>query len=187
MREINLGEAIDFSKDIIWYGDNKNYYDKYSRGYFNTTECIKEYLSKENYNRGRALSVLASGDHIFNLIYQGFREIDAFDINVLQYFVYHFKRALILECSWEEYKLVDSILTSGDVRGRYVLQRVNRYLPDMVRKYWEEIFLYLEVTNKSLERLFSFSHSNSFLANNYLSSREDYQKLRGVLNDARVN
>ena len=46
---------------------------KYARTYFSTNENINGYLkfiSNDNYNN--ALTVLASGDHLFNLINKGF-------------------------------------------------------------------------------------------------------------------
>ena len=87
-----------FTSDIIKH-------TKYSTLYFWTNENINAYLSlfpMEMYEN--ALSVLSSGDHIFNLIQRGILDIDTFDSNLLtKYYALGLKKAMILKYSYKDF------------------------------------------------------------------------------------
>ena len=62
-------------------------------------------------DKKKALSVLASGDHVFNLIYYGILNIDTFDTNRLtEYYALGLKRAALLAFTYEEYLLFNQKL-----------------------------------------------------------------------------
>ena len=78
------------------------YYDKV---YPFTNENIKAYLASFDFSdKKRALSVLSSGDHPFNLISKGITDVDTFDINRLtEYYALGLKRAMIMKYSYQEF------------------------------------------------------------------------------------
>lgn len=64
------------------------YHNAFSnRVYSYTNENIKSYLNNFDFNgKSSALSVLSSGDQVFNLIHNGITNIDTFDSNYLTEF-----------------------------------------------------------------------------------------------------
>lgn len=77
-------------------------FKSYSPVFLDTNEEITDYLKNQNLN-GRALTVCASGDHIFNLLCKGVEKIDSFDINKVSYYYYKLKYAWILQHSYQEF------------------------------------------------------------------------------------
>ena len=80
-------------------------HSKYSKIYFWTNENVDAYLNLVTFEgKDSALSVLASGDQLFNLICKGIINIDTFDSNKLtEYFAFGLKRAAILKYSYQDY------------------------------------------------------------------------------------
>lgn len=73
--------------------------------YLFTTENISGYLDKippfENKN---VLSVCASGDHAFECLLRGAKNVDVFDINYLQQYVLELKSRMIQNLSYKDFK-----------------------------------------------------------------------------------
>lgn len=73
--------------------------------YLFTTENISGYLDKippfENKN---VLSVCASGDHAFECLLRGAKNVDVFDINYLQQYVLELKSKMIQNLSYKDFK-----------------------------------------------------------------------------------
>ena len=102
--------CIEAAEKII--ADNVKYniktrpfYSEYSKPFFWTNEAIPTYLDKVNLkDKDSALTVLSSGDHLFNLVAKGILDVDTFDINKLtEYFALGFKKAMILKYSYLEF------------------------------------------------------------------------------------
>lgn len=70
-------------------------FSEYHKSYYWTNENIKGYLDKVDFEgKDNALAVLASGDHIFNLVEKGISNIDTFDTNKLtEYYALGFKKS----------------------------------------------------------------------------------------------
>ncbi|MBQ8535348.1 MAG: DUF3419 family protein [Bacilli bacterium] len=77
-------------------------FSDYTPVYEYTTEdignSIGHYTSKD-----RVLTVLSSGDHVFNYILRGAEDIEAFDLNVITNYYYKLKRAIIEKLPFEEF------------------------------------------------------------------------------------
>ena len=70
---------------------------------------IGHYTSKD-----RILTVLSSGDHVFNYLLRGAEDIEAFDLNVITKYYYKLKRAIIEKLPYDEFlKEVSNIVPYG--------------------------------------------------------------------------
>lgn len=188
--QVNLDDALFYSKQIIKNGD---YYSgvkfrEYSKAFVGASENINFYLKRERYRREKALTVLAGGDHVFNLIFQDFKQIDAFDINKLQYFVYKFRRAMIEVLSYKEFLYanlrfdcccIDSLLE--------ILEKTKEHLEEDVYEYYRKILEFAKKTGR-LENLYYMVIGDFWKKyNNYLASEETYLMLKNKMADANVN
>lgn len=187
---IDLEEAIDYSRVIMFDDSNNLEFSEYNKAFFNATECVREYLERERFNKDRALTVLSSGDQIFNLIHDGVRQIDAFDINKLQYFVYQLRRAFILKYPKDSY-----IILCRSFGGDYqieekleVIKQLKTYLPEDVYEYFRRILEYAKTKKDAkLSNLLIPTGIDIELTNNYLVSDEDYLKVRKGIEDTEIN
>lgn len=134
-------------------------FDKYHRPYYLfTNENIDAYLKAANIKSGsKALSVLASGDQAFNLIANGIKDIDTFDINKLtEYYVFGLKMALILKCNYQEFTEAYSKLLCILTSPEEIMSIIRDSLPYMYGKYriyWTEILDFYNKLNKESELL----------------------------------
>lgn len=190
MEAINLDDALFYSKLIIKNGD---YYSglrfrEYSKGYMGTTENVRFYLEKEKLKQEKALTILGSGDHVFNLILKGFKVIDAFDINKLQYFVYHLRRTMIEVLSYKEFLEVNLYFDNYRIENlREIIDRLKRHLKEDVYEYYCKILEYAK-TRGSLENLYYFVIADLWKDDNlYLKNENSYLDLKSKLNDVKVN
>ena len=77
-------------------------FSNYMPVYEYTTEDIGNSIG--NYtSKDRILTVLSSGDHIFDYLLRGAENIEAFDINVITNYYYKLKRAIIEKLSYDEF------------------------------------------------------------------------------------
>lgn len=186
--EVELKEAIKASEDIISYGNYRAGFTSFSQGFFTNTECIKEPLEKENFAKTRALSVLASGDHVFNLVHAGVKIIDAFDINLLQYFVYHLRVAFLKNYAYEDYiKICSAFLTKICAEDLIeIINKLKASLPIDVYEYYRGV-LDFNLTTRRIKNLYFPVSESFYLGNNYLASEKDYLALKKELEETEVN
>lgn len=190
MENINLDEALFYSKLIIKNGDyySGKSFRKYSKCFIGASEYIKFYLEQENFNRQRALTVLGAGDHVFNLAFMDVKEIDAFDINMLQYFVYILRKAMLDSLGYEEFKFVnlrfDSYAIDGLAQG---IEKSKKALSEDVYEYYRKILEFAKKCGR-LENLYYMVIGDFWRNyNNYLQSEETYLALREKLKSTKIN
>lgn len=186
-KEVNL--AVRESIDIIKYGDRRSGFSTYSRGFFATTECIKEYLERVEFAKTRALTVLSCGDQIFNLVHNGVKEIDAFDINTLQYYVYQLRLAMLKNYSYKDFVMFNVEFANGfSVSYEFIeiVKKLKESLPDDVYHYYRSVLDY-SLKFRGLNRLYMPVSLNFTCSNNYLASEEDYLFLRKQIEEVQVN
>lgn len=178
---VDLEKAIEASAEIMARRAGREF-SKYCCSYFGTTENIAGYLRNLEFNKQRALTPIASGDHIFNLAFEGVKKIDAFDINELTYYLFYLKRAMILVLSYEEYLSVGNILFSRDVkRFEELLARLKPFMPQDVYLYY---LMMLELEKNEFYCQFSNLFRYTGLAkecNLYLETQDAYLKTREML------
>lgn len=84
--------------------------NRFGSGGFSDHTPVYEYTTEDignsigNYtSKDRILTVLSSGDHVFNYLLRGAENIEAFDLNVITKYYYKLKRAIIEKLSFEEF------------------------------------------------------------------------------------
>lgn len=190
MALVDLDDALLFSKYFLsgeaYWG--LYVFSEYSKGYIFTNEDINGYLTSEEYNKNKALTILGSGDHVFNLISHGFNNIDAIDINKLEYYVYELKKCAIMHLSfWDFLNFFDAINKSDIVKMLNYLAQLKKYLPEDVYKYFENVIIELR-GDGLLPNLYTFSSRISYIKGNlYLKGEDEYLNLRSGLEKAQVN
>lgn len=198
-----MTKCIEESKKYIEqqvYSNREDFYgelfDKFQKVYLTTNENIKDYIENVDItNKENALSVLGSGDHIFNLIEKGILNIDTFDINRLtEFFVFGLKFAMIYKYNYKEYLKTLSVIINDNASLEEITTIINDLLPHMsnkYRKYWKEIneFNYkLQKNKKNKINLFNllgigdYSIDNIIFRNNYLTDQLSYEALKSNLN-----
>ncbi len=187
---MNLEEAIKASLKIIDDAFNQpsfKGFESYISCYMAATECIKEYLLCCDYNRDRALTVLGSGDHIFNLLHQGIEKIDAFDVNKLQYFVYHLRKAMLLELTYDDFCRANYYFAGFNNEDSLdLVNRLKNYLPEDVYEYFRRVFEHCIKENAYSSFLFHSVSKHFKYANIYLKSEEEFLKVKKSLLQANV-
>lgn len=189
METINLEEAIANSRHLMGY-DYSLIFRKYSMSYFTTTEFISDYLGNERFNTRSALTVLASGDHVFSLALSGFSKIDAFDINRLAYYVYYLKLAMLKKLPYDAFLKICYYFTYYSYRDE-VKEMVDSLKSDMPEDVYEYFRRILEIDEKEIGSIYNLFYEAVFdmleVANPYLHSEDDYLMCRKRMSDTEVN
>ena len=183
----NLEDAIKGSINLINEEKTTNLFSKYSKTYLFTTECIKEYLNRERFNKTKALTVLSSGDHVFNLICKDVYDIDTFDINELTYYLFYLKRAIILKLPLPAFKYITYNLGKDLEKDLKLLEILKDELPKDVYEYYRYIFTYCQKyqpdgLKKLIWGLAIYIGNDSI----YLENIKEYIKLRQKLKKAHI-
>lgn len=176
-------------------------FSKYSKGYLWTNENIKEYINKKyisEYNS--ALSVTASGDHLFNLILNNVLNIDTFDTNTLtEYNVLGLKKALIEKFKYNDFLTICELIANNMLTLEETTYLIKDLLPLMdkkYRKYWQKISEYnyqLQKNNDEYLDLFAMlfiniTEKNNFIKrNSYLMGKDNYDKFKENMMRANIN
>lgn len=176
-------------------------FSKYSKGYLWTNENIKEYINKKyisEYNS--ALSVTASGDHLFNLILNNVLNIDTFDTNTLtEYNVLGLKKALMEKFKYNDFLTICELIANNMLTLEETTYLIKDLLPLMdkkYRKYWQNISEYnyqLQKNNDEYLDLFAMlfiniNEKNNFIRrNSYLMGKDNYDKFKENMMRANIN
>lgn len=203
-----MDEATFYAKEMIENQVNQKRitnvfepFSKYSKGYLWTNENIKEYINKKyisEYNS--ALSVTASGDHLFNLILNNVLNIDTFDTNTLtEYNVLGLKKALIEKFKYNDFLTICELIANNMLTLEETTYLIKDLLPLMdkkYRKYWQNISEYnyqLQKNNDEYLDLFAMlfiniTEKNKFIRrNSYLMGKDNYDKFKENMMRANIN
>ena len=172
----------------------------YQKVYFHTNENINFYMGFASLSKNtNALTVLGSGDHAFNLITSGVRNIDTFDLNRLtEYFAFGLKIAKILKYNYYEYLVIDQKLMDFNITLDELSDIIIGLIPYMDKKYrlfWRKVIdinyklqknskepmnlIYLICTGVNSPRI----HNNN---NRYLTDEAYYIALKHNLQQANL-
>src|SRR5574344_1334504 len=105
--------------------------------YIFTNELLKQYIPMMNVQKKDILTVTGSGDQTLNLILEGAKSIDTYDINLYAKNYMYFKIANILCFSYEEfcdYYLADKINTTKYLN---YYKRTRDFLPNDLLSFWD--------------------------------------------------
>lgn len=195
---IDLEKALEASKKIMLeksFGDwQKPVFSTYGPSYFMTSEKLNTYLKELELKGKKALSVLSSGDHNFNLIAKGVEYIDTYDVNQLAYFIYYLKYTMICSSSLKEFKQLESqLLRRDDLKAwNEMLIRLREFAPTDVCCYYEELVRFNEFLSrtKGEKNLFPYlclvPQAGSY-ANLYDANSENFETLKANLERAQVH
>ena len=176
-------------------------FSKYQKVYFSSNENIKEYLSLVNIkNKDSALTVMGSGDQVFNLICKNIMNIDTFDTNLLtDYYVMGLKRSMILKYNYYEFKDAYNILNNEFSPVSDIYDIISELLPYMDSKYryfWSNIIEYIFLTQKRYKTNINpiyllFIHIKDFeqfkFSNYYLHDIDKYNKLKNNISKVNIS
>ena len=200
--------AVIYAKSIIEkqvrnseYSVIDSFFKKYQKGFYWTNENIGSYLNIFDLNnRKKALSVMASGDHVFNLIYRGISDVDTFDINRLtEYFVLGLKRTMILKYDYYEFLYMINYIIEPNISLEELTNILIYLIKDMDLKYklfWEEILNFnyhiqkFYGTNLNLMLMLyvsPFAKTSHINNNDYLLDPYCYEEFRNKLKNANIS
>ena len=197
-----MKEAIDATKDIITKQVEAQKifmfgvpFSEYQRVYKETNENIDGYMRLLDFQgKESALTVLASGDHVFNLIYYGIMNIDSFDTNKLtEYYALGIKKSAILAFPYFEYlrfmrKIMDPDISLDELNA--LIESLFPFMDQKNRIFWKEIISYNYVIQKrtlvklNLFHMILINIGKEYMGiakNTYLKSEENYEQLRQKL------
>ena len=182
--------------------DDKLPYTKYSRFHLSTNENIGAYLKELPAGANSALSILSSGDHVFNLINNGVLSIDAFDNNRLtEYYALGIKRAMIAKYTYEEYISVLQKFYNPDislVEITEIIMDLLDYMDEPYRTFWENLANYNYKSQKNSDkplnlmlmlstRDFQMTREQLIRRNEYLQNETTYENLRRLNGIANIS
>lgn len=175
-------------------------FSTYQKVYFSTNENIKLYMEKSGISHmNSALSVMAGGDHVFNLVEKGISNIDTFDTNALtEFYVLGIRRAMIMRYSYKEYlitldKLLDINISLEKLTT--ILLDLLPYMDLRYKDYWKQIidFNYKSQLEKGINiNLFSLlfidivSSEKLLERNSYLENENVYNKFKTNLINSNI-
>ena len=199
-------DAINETKKIIEKQVLKNdvfesgeIFGKYSKVYASSNENIAGYMEKIDFQGcSKALTVMSSGDHPFNIALNGIKTIDTFDSNALtEYSVLGIRRSAIIKYDYKQFLNFLKKIISYEISLDEVSDLINAFIPVMdeyYRKYWKEIKDYnynLQKQYNTNINLFRLLLKDLFTLENieknaYLKDEESYNKLRSIIKDVNI-
>jgi len=202
-----MTEAIKGAKFLIdkQIGEGKIYtfgeaFSTYQKVYAATNENIAGYVNLvDTTNKEKVLSVLSSGDHVFNLITNDVFNIDTFDSNALtEYYALGLRRALILKYNYYDYfKAIVILTTSYSVdEVTEIIKGLLPYMEENHKIFWEQIINYnyriqkLRLRKLNLLKMLCLTAEDVLIKNdynNYLLNETTYEKLRTNLKLANIS
>lgn len=140
--------------------------------------------------REKVLSVIGSGDQILNLILEGTKEIDAFDISSFPKYFLYLKMAAIKALSKEEYiEFFYDVSHRSEVYDD-MYDRISFYLDDEISSFWDSLFNFFDWQDIYNSTLFSsepYIAANAINQNKFLQCDAAYEELRRALDDVVIN
>lgn len=176
------------SRSVFNFGSQEMFHNT-SAVYKKSNERIQDY---QDYfiNKNKVLSVIGSGDQILNMILEGVKEIDSFDISIFPKYFLFLKFAAVQGLSREEY--IDFFYDYNNRAEVYddMYDRISEYLEPSIKEFWDALlgfFDWQEVYDSTLFSSEPCMVNDAILQNKFLQSDEDYLKLRSRLPYKKIN
>lgn len=109
-----------------------------SKAYLRTTENINGYYNRLNFRDKKVLTVIGSGDHIFEAILRGAKEVEGFDISENAILLYYLKEAAIKTMDFEEYMNFFYVENKCFTKEGY--NKLRSKLNEITLPYWDKVF-----------------------------------------------
>lgn len=198
--ERKMPKLIDHAVKIVHsdfdrYATSDDTFNAYSPTYVFTTENLNGYYDHLDFHDKSVLTVVGSGDHIFEAILRGAKKIDAFDISGFAILFYYLKKAAIETLEYEEF--VYFFLGQNLSFKRKSYDKIRTHLEPNASKFWDAIYdncradviiesgIFREIEpifiKNPLDKARILSGMSSYLNEN------NYNKLRSLISDCEVN
>lgn len=175
-KEENIG-IVDAKKFLDSVYARKLKFHEYSSFYEYTTENLRESLG--NYTEDdRILTILSSGDHVFNYLLKGASNIETFDINKVTKYFFKLKCAEIMTLSCEDYNNLSNRVSFDLTLKDLDLYR--KYLDRETYLFWKYCILNADDNMCVLSRSASLIRQKRKAYNIYFE-KENYDKLKSIL------
>lgn len=188
-RKKDIRKTIELYKELRKNKGAGQHFTEYSRFYIFTNEDLANiFMQMDLRNVNSALCPTASGDHALNLAYYGVKNIDTFDCNRVAEYYAKFKEVAVASLSYEYYQKM--MLHTYVLNNKLIQKEVIASLPDVYRKFWEEVLYFIDDTKKENRGIFELTRlegegcRSSY--NIYQRSKEDYEKLQRNLRDTKI-
>ena len=162
---------------------------KYSSVYMFATENVCGVVNCLNVSNKDILTASASGDHIFNMLLIGAKNIAAYDINIYAKYFYYFKEAAIKVLNYNEF-LEFFFLKLFSFKSKVFDNKIffNRILPNIKdessKVFWNTLFKRysgFELYTSSLFFTNCYSKNTYIKCNDYLKNEDNYKDLQKKL------
>ena len=171
LREVqSLKDAINCEQD------EKNRFNYNSPTYLFTTENLKDTFTFKNISK--VLTVGASGDHFFNSVLCGAKEVDCFDINIFSKYIIELKKTAVEKLSYDDFI---SMFFDDD---KDIYSRIRTFLSIPCRYVGDLIFS--PQKQRILKERYIEKHQ-LFYNCNYLNDEDKYNTLKKLLSDVKLN
>ena len=170
------------------YSD-KSLFSNTSQIYIKSNERINDYI---NYLRNKkdVLSVIASGDQIINMVLNGSKNIDAFDISVFPKYYLRLKLGALKCLTREQYLDFFYRLDKDDEEYDDMYYDLIRYnLDSNTKEFWTSLidfFDWKEITSSPLFSSEEIDVSDVIIQNEYLEN-DKYSKLKNMVDNVNIN
>ena len=181
--------AIILKKDkyLVELPGDFNYY---SKAYMTTNENLNSYYDLMDFKDKSILSVIGSGDHIFNAVLNGAKNVDGFDISIYAIMYYYLKEASIKVLDFKTYMTFLFNEKNQNYFSNDIYKKIIPYLNKVALPFWN---LVMNSKNKN-----SFIRNTSKISSlvddnfDYLSriskiyTEENYNLLREKLKEVNI-
>ncbi|MBQ4584280.1 MAG: hypothetical protein IJA94_05290 [Bacilli bacterium] len=165
-------------------------YSEYGRSYHFTNEHLIELYNQIDFtNYHTALSVLSSGDHVFNMIYNGMEQVDTFDSSRLtEYYALGIKKTAIEQLNYQEFLTLfsNSLLRNDNELAleKYVLSCT----PKEYKFFWGSFLEAQRNLGEENPTIFTLCRDVGIIRGNnlYIQREKDYNKLKENLKHAEI-
>lgn len=185
----DIRKTIELFKLINKCNHSGQQFTEYARFYKYTNEDLATILMQMDLrNTSSALCPTASGDHALNLAYFGVKDIDTFDCNRVTEYYAKFKEMAVLCLTYEWFQKM--MLNTRASKNHEIEMEVIRSLPEVYRKYWEEVMYVINDTKKENKGVFELTRldgEGTRSDNNiYQRSKNDFERLKKNLRDTKI-
>ena len=163
--------------------------------YLRTTENINGYYDRLYFKDKKILTVVGSGDQIFEAILRGAKEIDGFDISHNAILLYYLKEAAIKTLRYEDY--LDFFFVERKCFTRELYNEIRNQLNEIALPFWDKVFnaenknpldiIETMLVSKHAFYMATMAASVKLSALSSYLTEENYYKLQSKIDKAKIN
>ena len=164
--------------------------EKYQSIYMFTTENINGVINSLEVKDKNILTVSASGDHIFNMLLNGAKSIEAYDINYFAKYYFYLKEAAIRTLTYKEF--INFFFSKTYSFNKHIFEdKLFFKVVDNIKDKEAKIFWDILISGVGGKKLYNsnlffknYYPKNTYIeCNDYLKNEENYKVLQQLLND----